>query len=328
MANDNKTLVNQSVSNPERPVAELVWRIVSCVVFFILGFNISMTAFFSTLPWFGYHTIIEVLMSSALGLFGYFVFPSLLSKVKNWVESLIRDTIHSIVTSFWEQQSKRIQEARREKQKKKADADSQALKKELENSIVLDTSVLVDGRIIDLLKTGFMEGPFIIPQNVIHELQTIADSKDAIKRQRGRRGLDTARDVKKITKVLMPEIKSKDKEVDNQLVSFSKDNKLKLMTLDFNLNKVAVVSGIKVLNINDLINALKSVYLPGEKMIIKIVQAGKEKQQGIGYLPDGTMIIVEDAKTRVGEELEVKVAKTIQSSAGRIIFCEAVTPAV
>jgi uncharacterized protein YacL len=120
----------------------------------------------------------------------------------------------------------------------------------------------------------------------------------------------------------MPEIKSKDKEVDNQLVSFAKENKLRLMTLDFNLNKVAAIGGIKVLNINDLVNALKTVLLPGEKMSIKIIQAGKEKQQGIGYLPDGTMVIVEEAKTRVGEELEVKVVKTIQSSAGRIIFCE------
>ncbi len=311
-----------------KPGINIVWRIVFCVLFFILGFNLSMTAFFSKLPWFGYHTIIEVLLSSATGLFGYFVFPTLLSKIKKWMESLIRETIHSIVASFWEQQSRRIQEARREKQKKKADAEAQILKREFENSVVLDTSVLVDGRIIDLLKTGFVEGPFIIPQNVIHELQTIADSKDVIKRQRGRRGLDTARDVRKLIKVLMPEIKSKDKEVDKQLVSFTKENKLKLMTLDFNLNKVAAVSGIKVLNINDLINALKTVLLPGEKMTIKIIQGGKEKQQGIGYLPDGTMVIVEEAKARVGEELEVKVTKTIQSSAGRIIFCEILAPVV
>lgn len=319
---ENKNGIDTIRIGPSKPVTALVWRIVSCILFFILGFNLSMTAFFSELPWFGYHTILEVLLSSALGLFGYFVFPSLLSKVKNWIENLISETIRNIVSSFWDLQSKKIQEARREKQKKKVDAETQALKKELENSVLLDTSVLVDGRIIDLLKTGFFEGPFIIPQNVIHELQAIADSKDSLKRQKGRRGLDAAREVRKLSKVLMPEIKSKDKEVDKQLVSFAKENKLRLMTLDFNLNKVAAIGGIKVLNINDLVNALKTVLLPGEKMNIKIIQAGKEKQQGIGYLPDGTMVIVEETKTRVGEELEVKVVKTIQSSAGRIIFCE------
>jgi uncharacterized protein YacL len=162
----------------------------------------------------------------------------------------------------------------------------------------------------------------IVSQNVIHELQVIADSKDHVKRQRGRRGLDIAREVKKLAKVLMPEIRTKDKEVDKQLVYFCKEHKLKLMTLDFNLNKVASVAGIKVLNINDLVNALKTVLLPGEAMKVKIIQEGKEKQQGIGYLPDGTMVVVEEAKTRVGEEIDAKVIKTIQSSAGRIIFCD------
>jgi uncharacterized protein YacL len=332
MGNGDKRIVNQNIPSvpigPAKPVTNIVWRIVSCILFFILGFNLSMTAFFSELPWFGYHTILEVLLSSVTGLFGYFIFPSLLSKLKNWLETLIRETVRNIVASFWEQQSKKIQEARREKQKKKAETEAQTLKREFENAVLLDTSVLVDGRIIDLLKTGFLNGPFVIPQNVIHELQTIADSKDAIKRQRGRRGLDTARDVRKTVKVLMPEIRSKDKEVDRQLVVFAKENKLKLMTLDFNLNKVAAVSGIKVLNINDLVNALKTVLLPGEAMRIKIIQQGKEKQQGIGYLPDGTMVIVEEAKTRVGEEVDVKVVKTIQSSAGRIIFCETRPPAL
>jgi uncharacterized protein YacL len=309
-------------SQTQKPVAGLVWRIVFCVLFFILGFNLSMTAFFSELPGLGYHTVIEVLLSSAAGLFGYFVFPWLLAKAKYWIESVISQAINNIVASFWEQQSKRIQDARRKKQKARADAENELLKKEFETSVVLDTSVLVDGRIVDILKTGFFDSPLVISQNVIHELQTIADSKDPIKRQRGRRGLDVAREVKKHAKVLMPEIRSKDKEVDKQLVTFCREHKLKLMTLDFNLNKVAAVAGIKVLNVNDLVNALKTVLLPGEAMRIKIIQEGKEKQQGIGYLPDGTMVVVEDAKMRVGEEIDAKVVKTIQSSAGRIIFCD------
>lgn len=321
---DEIKLLSAGRKEAERRSVGLIWRIVFCITFFILGFNLSMSAFFSELPWFGYHTIIEVLLSSALGLFGYFVFPVLLQKIKHWIENVIKKTVDDIVSSFWDQQSKKIQDARRKKQKQKSAAESAVLKKELENAVLLDTSVLVDGRIVDLLKTGFFDRPLVIPQNVIHELQTISDSKDVLKRQRGRRGLDVSRDIKKLTKVLMPEIKSKEKGVDSQLVSFAKENKLRLMTLDFNLNKVAELAGIKVLNINDLVNSLKTVLLPGETMRIKISQEGKEKQQGIGYLPDGTMIIVEDAKEKLGEEVDVKVVKTIQSSAGRIIFCNQV----
>ena len=318
------TKLDTGVAKPNRQsrVWLIGWRIAFCVLFFILGFNLSISAFFSTLPLIGYHTIVAVLISSATGVFGFFVFPWILAKIKYWIESLITQTVHSIVSNFWELQSRRIQEARREKHKRKADEESQKLKKELENAIVLDTSVLVDGRIIDLVKTGFFDSHLVVPQYVIHELQTIADSKDTIKRQRGRRGLDVIRDLKRYSKVLMPEVKSKDKEVDTLLVTFCKENKLKLMTLDFNLNKVASVSGVRALNLNDLINALKTVLLPGEVFKIKIMQAGKEKEQGIGYLPDGTMVVVERAKDKVGEEVDTKVTKTIQSSAGRIIFCD------
>jgi len=316
---NKKPIIAQKPSNL---VYNLAWRIVFCIAFFILGFNISFTSFFSQLPWFGYHTLIEMLVSSLMGLFGYFIFPIFLAKMRYWAESLISETIYNIVTTFWEQQTKKIQEARREKQKRKSDEEALKLKQEIENAIVLDTSVLVDGRILDLVKTGFFDRNLVIPQDVVHELQAISDSKDMLKRAKGRRGLDIAKELKKFTKVLIPEIKSRDKEVDKVLVAFAKENKLKLMTLDYNLNKVAAVSGIKVLNVNDLVNALKTTLLPGEEMKIKIIQAGKEKEQGIGYLPDGTMVIVEKAKMKVGEEVRAKVVKTIQSSAGRIIFCE------
>jgi uncharacterized protein YacL len=119
-----------------------------------------------------------------------------------------------------------------------------------------------------------------------------------------------------------PEIKSAKEGVDKQLVEFAKENKLKLLTLDFNLNKVAQIVGVKVLNINDLVNALKTILLPGEQITVKIIQEGKEKEQGVGYMTDGTMLIVENARSHVGEELSVKVAKVIQSAAGKIVFCE------
>lgn len=235
--------------------------------------------------------------------------------------------VNEIVANFWDQQSRKIQEARREKQKKKVEEEDSKRKSDWEHAIVLDTSVLVDGRVIDIVKTGFLDHRLIIIQAVLDELQAIADSKDKLKRQRGRRGLDIAKELKKHSKVIIPDIGANGKGVDAKLVSFAKEHKLKLMTMDFNLNKVAQVSGVKTLNLNDLINGLKTVMLPGESIRIKIVQQGKEKEQGIGYLPDGTMIIVEGAKERVGEEIDAIVSKIIQSSAGRIIFSKTVEQA-
>lgn len=135
-------------------------------------------------------------------------------------------------------------------------------------------------------------------------------------------GLDVIKELKKRTNVIVPDIKTKDKDVDSTLIEYAKEKKIKLMTMDFNLNKVAKVSGITVLNLNELINALKTVLLPGEKFGVKIVQEGKEKKQGIGYLNDGTMVIVEDGIDKVGQEVEAVVIKVIQSSAGKIVFGE------
>lgn len=299
---------------------KLVLRIVFGIVFFILGFNTSKTAFFVELPFFGYHTIIEVLISVAAAAFGFFVFPMLLVMSKNWIEELVFNAVSNIVAAFWDQQSGRIQNARRQKQRSKAEEKSLREKRELERAVILDTSVLVDGRILDIVKIGFFDRPLVIPQNVISELQKISDSKNKIKRTRGRMGLDVVKDLKKRTKVLMPDITTKEKAVDKQLVMYAKDKKLKLMTLDFNLNKVAKVSGIKVLNINSLVNSLKTVLLPGEELKVKVIQKGKEKRQGVGYLPDGTMVIIEKGIDMVGKEVTAKVTKVIQTPAGKIIF--------
>ena len=197
----------------------------------------------------------------------------------------------------------------------------------MKNAVVIDTSVLIDGRLLDIVNAGFCDKTLIVPNPVIDELQLVADNKNAIKRQRGRRGLDIVKNLKKKSKVLLVDVNTGEKEVDKKLVKYAKEHKLPLMTLDFNLNKVAKLSGVFVMNLNDLVNALKTVYLPGEEFLIKIIQEGKEKKQGIGYLSDGTMVIVEDAKDKVGTEINVKVAKIIQSSAGKIIFCNFVEPA-
>ena len=179
---------------------------------------------------------------------------------------------------------------------------------------LLDTSVIIDGRIIDILKTGFLEGRLIVPNFVLEELQKLADSSDNLKRAKGRRGLD-----------LIQEIQQKNKdlnEVDAKLVKLAKQTEAVIITNDFNLNKVAEIQGVSVLNINDLANAIKPVVLPGEEMNVFVVKDGKENNQGVAYLEDGTMIVVEGGKKLVGENTAVVVTSVLQTSAGRMIFAK------
>jgi uncharacterized protein YacL len=192
------------------------------------------------------------------------------------------------------------------------------------NTIIVDTSAIIDGRILDIAKTGFLYGVFIIPNFVLTELQQVSDSSDDIKRQRGRRGFQTIEELKKIPSVRVEiwDKLVKGSTVDDQLIRLGKIIKGKLLTTDFNLNRVANVSGVTVLNINELANALKTVAVPGEVMKIKIVHAGKDKNQGVGYLVDGTMIVVSDASEKIGEELKVEVTRNLQVPTGRMIFAK------
>jgi uncharacterized protein YacL len=188
---------------------------------------------------------------------------------------------------------------------------------------VLDTSVIIDGRIADICKLGFIEGSLVIPRFVLAELQNIADSPEPLRRTRGRRGLDILNDIQKqvsidvrISEIDFPEIG----EVDAKLVRLAKDMQAKIITNDFNLNKIAQFQGIEVLNINDLANALKPIVLPNEDFIIKIIKEGKEQGQGIGYLDDGTMVVVENGSKLIGKEAKVTVTSVLQTSAGQMIF--------
>jgi len=190
---------------------------------------------------------------------------------------------------------------------------------------VLDTSVIIDGRIADVVETGFIEGVLVVPKFVLDELQQIADSSDSIKRSRGRRGLDVLNRLKKdkntlvrITDQDFPEIP----DVDSKLVKLGKELDGKVVTNDFNLFKVAEIQGVTVLNINQLANSLKPVVLPGEKMKIVVIKEGKDPGQGIGYLDDGTMVVVDSGKKYVGEEIQVSVTSVLQTPAGRMIFAK------
>jgi len=188
---------------------------------------------------------------------------------------------------------------------------------------ILDTSVIIDGRILDICQTEFLEGELIIPRFVLAELQHIADSSDSLKRNRGRRGLDVLNKMSKIKKNRV-RIVGKDynepKEVDAKIVRLAKDIKAKVITNDYNLNKVAQLEGIPVLNINDLANALKAVILPGEELNTQIIKEGKELEQGIAYLDDGTMVVVEDGYKYIGKKVSILVTSILQTPAGRMIF--------
>lgn len=195
---------------------------------------------------------------------------------------------------------------------------------------ILDTSVIIDGRILDLLQTGFIEGKIVIPDFVLEELRHIADSADGLKRQRGRRGLDILNEIQKQLAVPV-EIRefttNQPMEVDSMLLKMADSMDAFVVTNDFNLNKVAEFQGVRVLNINELANAIKPVVLPGEEMRVTIIKAGKEQGQGVAYLNDGTMIVIDGGSRYIGETKTVVVTSVLQTAAGRMIFTKMVAAA-
>lgn len=192
------------------------------------------------------------------------------------------------------------------------------------NPKLVDTSVLIDGRIADVADTGFLEGTFLIPRFVLKELQNIADSADVLRRVRGRRGLDIVKKLQEPGSKVAIEVVEDDpadiREVDSKLVFLAKEWKAQILTNDLNLNKMAQIDAIDVLNLNDLANALKPAVLPDEQMQVKIVKEGKEDMQGVGYLDDGTMVVVDGGRSYLGKEVQVLVTSVLQTSAGRMIF--------
>jgi uncharacterized protein YacL len=192
-----------------------------------------------------------------------------------------------------------------------------------DNVILLDTSVIIDGRIADVSQTGFITGTLLVPRFVLNELQHIADSSEPLRRARGRRGLDMLNRLQKgsivpirITDLDVEEVH----EVDDKLIALAKQLHCPIITNDFNLNRVAELQGVAVLNINELANAVKAVFLPGESMKVRIIQEGKEVGQGVGYLDDGTMVVVENGRRYINNTIEVTVTKVLQTAAGRMIF--------
>lgn len=321
MNDENKN--NRNPYLPSQGITGFIVRITIGAFFFIAGFNFANTVFFRENPLFGIPFLAEIMISIAAGAFGFHTIPLIFNQLKNWFEAFLTSTISNIVWEFWSEQTKRMQVARRSNQRVKKKERELKMREKYEGGVFIDTSILIDGRIVDVAKTGFFPEPLIITNSVIDELHLISDSEDDLKRQKGRRGLDIIDELKKDKKLKLEFAKTKGhkKGVDKELVQLSKKNKAGLMTLDFNLNKVATVAGIKVLNLNELVDAVKPAVLPGEILkAVKIVQKGKERGQGVGYMPDGTMIVVENGNRLVGETVDVTVNRLIQTPAGKMVF--------
>jgi uncharacterized protein YacL len=188
---------------------------------------------------------------------------------------------------------------------------------------LLDTSVIVDGRILEIVQAGFIEGRLLVPKFVLKELQAIADSADSIRRARGRRGLEILNRLREASgRLEVIDQDAPERDVDGKLVTVARELKAPVLTNDYNLNRVAKLQGVTILNVNELANAIKPVVLPGEEMAVNIIKDGKEQNQGVGYLEDGTMIVVENGKRLIGETIGVQVTSVLQTAAGRMIFAK------
>ena len=190
-------------------------------------------------------------------------------------------------------------------------------------TILLDTSVIIDGRIADIARTGFLPGALLIPRFVLNELQYIADSADNLRRQRGRRGMEVLSQLQKepLIPLRMSDIDVEGvREVDDKLIILARQLRCPILTNDYNLNRIAELQGVSILNVNELANAVKSVLLPGEALIVRVIQEGKEMNQGVGYMDDGTMVVIENGRYFMNQEVAVTVTKVLQTTAGRMIF--------
>ncbi len=262
---------------------------------------------------------IRVLLTLAAGLIGYMTFPPIARSIRLITMTTFNFVIHRF-SSEVSNQIIRINKPNVQFPNSTPGIGAVALTRPL----ILDTSAIIDGRILDIARTGFVFGLILIPKFVLTELQQVADSSDDLKRRRGRRGFEIVEELKKLKNIRI-EVWDKDqsgKQVDDKLMNLAKGLNGKILTTDFNLNKVATVSNITVLNVNDLANAVKTYSLPGEQFDIKIMHLGKDKTQGVGYLAEGTMVVVADGAQSIGQSIKVEVTKSIQTPAGRMIFAK------
>lgn len=290
------------------------------IIFFIIGF-FAIDAVIRAATVIETNIFHRLLSGFAAFLAAIFILP-LLSRIISKGYREFTDHVAKQVVLSVSSQIDRIQLLRKSSKKKSVEK-----KQEYINPMLLDTSAVIDGRISNIIKTGFLSGTLLVPRFVLAELQHIADSSDVLRRQRGRRGLTILEDLKKYHSnsfkyVVFSNETTKAKEVDARLIELAKKYHARIITVDFNLNKVAKVSGIDVLNVNELANSVKTAILPGEELTTMVVQLGKDPTQGVGYLPDGTMIVVEGGFDLVGKTATVMVSRLLQTAAGKMIFAK------
>ncbi|MDO8619445.1 MAG: TRAM domain-containing protein [Candidatus Daviesbacteria bacterium] len=268
--------------------------------------------------------LVRVVFTIISGLVGFMIFPDLASKITNLVLALFNLLVVRLATEILNQTMRLPRETLHFPFMSHSTASPTV---SLQRPMILDTSAIIDGRLLDVAKTGFLSGTVLIPSFVLTELQQVADSSDFLKRSRGRHGFELVEELKKVKSIRI-EIWDREvggKQVDEKLLRLAKSLHGRIVTTDFNLNRLASVSNVSVLNVNDLANAVKTVAIPGEKLEIKVTHLGKDQNQGIGYLNDGTMVVIKDGAEKVGQNLKVEVTKNLQSPAGRMIFAK-ITP--
>lgn len=282
------------------------------LIFAVSGYYLSQTYLNHYNPK-EYPFLVQTTIAFLSGLFGIFLIPVLGHYSRLWYTNFIKIVASELFNQI---------------QTRMPRMPSRSARKKIENGkthnlLVVDTSAIIDGRLLDIVNTGFLSGTLLVPNFVLTELQHISDSSNPLKRGRGRRGFEILDSLKKSNNIkteVMQTNSIEGKDADDKLLKLARTYKAKIITCDFNLNKLASLSGIKILNVNELANAVKSVVLPGELMTVKLIQEGREKSQGVGYLPDGTMIVVEDGGGQIGKTIEVTVSRVIQTVAGRMIF--------
>jgi len=298
----------------------LHWVITAIVV--LLGFYLSDQWYFKFNPLFGIIFLAEILISLSVGLIYYFWFLPAINAIGKFFNEWIVKTIRSAVSGVVEEIVGRYE--RRNQQVEIKDNDLQTVAK----PVILDTSAIIDGRVIELILTGIFDNVVVVPSIVIEELKHISDSPDKLRKARGRRGLDYLSLLENDSGVDYRMIENGSdghNDVDQDIVRFAKTNNARLATSDVNLAKSAKARKIQVININELSDLLKPPMLPGDKMTITLIQKGKSKDQAVGYLEDGTMIVVESARQYITEEKEVAISRFIQTKAGKMYFAEIVS---
>lgn len=299
--------------------SKLILRLILAVVF------ATFAAIFSQLipPIWGVDSFaIRALLTIAVALIGYLMFPAVARSLRIITMSSLNFVVHRLASEVFNQLMRLSKPNISLPNISFSQPVPQVGQVALTKPLILDTSAIIDGRILDIAKTGFISGLILVPNFILTELQQVADSADSLKRARGRRGFEIVEELKKL-KTVQVEVWDKEqngKQVDDKVLNLAKSLHGRIITTDFNLNKVALVSNIIVLNVNDLANAVKTLSLPGESMELKIVHLGKDRTQGVGYLPDGTMVVVAGSAEQIGQTIKIEVTKNIQTPAGRMIF--------